>query len=166
MNHSYTNNLIQLPSRTDDDPVVILRLPYADPYRQDMATVTCNQKFWNAHAHLKWVVLPLSNEYAVVQNPLTGFNNPTYMHVAVVRFYQHSGIFGTRRLPPVGSKKKRKRNGINSKEPYYSVDHVHSDRTLDNSCTGLRIADGHEQAHNRRKKRCNTNKQPCSLECF
>ena len=72
MNHSYTNNLIQLPSRTDDDPVVILRLPYADPYRQDMATVTCNQKFWNAHAHLKWIVLPLSNEYAVVQNPLTG----------------------------------------------------------------------------------------------
>jgi hypothetical protein len=155
MNQSYSND------NNDEDQVVVLKIPYADPFRIDCATVYCNKQFWDAHAHLKWCVLPLRNEY-VCQNPITGFQSPTYMHIAVMRYYQDRGSSGmsasARRLSPVRTCHSKKRKT----RCKYTVDHRNSSKTLDNTRANLRLATGSEQAHNRRKKRCNTDGQPCS----
>ena len=148
-------------NKNDEDPVVVLKLPYADPNRLDFATVYCNKLFYEAHAHLKWCVLPLRNDYVVCQNPVSGFQNPTYMHIAVVRFYQDRNpvmMAGTRQLSPVVQTRNKKRK----RKSKYTVDHKNSANTLDNTRDNLRLATGSEQAHNRRKKRCNTDGKPCS----
>jgi hypothetical protein len=138
MNQSYTN-MNQIPSRTaDDDPIIALRLPYYDPFRHDFATVLVNKQFYETVSHLKWAVLSLKNDYCVSPDPHTNLSNPKYMHIMAMRYYQDTGVFGPRRLPPLETRHKRKRS-------MYTVDHINSLNTLDNTKPNVRVRkDGSE----------------------
>lgn len=143
--------------RHNDDPVICLSIPYADPYNRGYAKVYTNKRFWDSVCHKKWVVMKYRNYYCVSENEYSGFSNPIYLHIECVRFYENEGVFGSRRLPAASEGR-----GGDKRKRIYTVDHIISSRTLLNTIGNLRIATGSEQSQNRKKKQYTRIGQPCS----
>jgi hypothetical protein len=154
-----THNSPWVAQRQSEDPVICLSIPYADPYNRGFAKVYTNKKFWDSVCHKKWVVMKYRNHYCVSEHEHKGFSNPMYLHIECVRFYEDEGVFGSRRLPSSVVSEGR---GQEKRKRTYTVDHIVSNRTLDNSIGNLRIANGSEQSQNRAKKRYTRVGQPCS----
>lgn len=152
-----THNSPWVAQHQNEDPTVCLSIPYADPYNRGFATVYTNKRFWDSVCHMKWVVVKYRNYYCVSENEHSGFSNPTYMHISCVRFYENEGVFGNRRLPAVSEAR-----GGDKRKRTFTVDHIISTRTLDNTINNLRIANGSEQSQNRAKKRYTRVGQPCT----
>ena len=104
----------------DDDTVIELKIPYADPYRAGgYARVYTNAAFWRTVSHLKWLVIQTHAEYVVCPHETSGFCNMKYMHIMCVRYYEEDDHFGPRRLPAVIHSRSKKRAPRE-----YTVDHI------------------------------------------